>query len=286
MCEIVPLAAKERVRVVTTTTVLKHLTEVLGHSRIRVNSIGKPHQDPHLTQATPRDILRIRKAQIFIWTGSDEEEWADAAIKIAGNPKLVIVDASKGITWLDVPDAKTVESGEHIHTKGNPYYWMDPLNGPIVLGNIAQALAFVSPQDREFIQSNRKTYEAKLISKLEKWKKKASPLEGKLFVSYHDVWPYFAKRFKLKMLRPIEPRPGIPPSPKSLRDLISEMLLENVRLVIQVPFYSSTTPAMIARSAGAKLVILPISLGEKYGTDTFFKLFERNLEVLRQAMED
>ena len=53
------------------------------------------------------------------------------------------------------------------------------------------------------------------------------------------------------------------------------MLLENVRLVIQVPFYSSTTPAMIARSAGAKLVILPISLGEKYGTDTFFKLFER-----------
>ncbi len=71
----VPPAAAKPVQVVTTTTVLKHFVEVLGKDRVRVYSIGKPYQDPHLSQATPRDILRIRKAQIFIWTGSDEEEW-------------------------------------------------------------------------------------------------------------------------------------------------------------------------------------------------------------------
>ncbi len=282
----VPPAAAKPVQVVTTTTVLKHFVEVLGKDRVRVYSIGKPYQDPHLSQATPRDILRIRKAQIFIWTGSDEEEWTEAAVKSAGNSKLIVVDASKGITWLDVPDRKTIASGEHIHTKGNPYYWMDPLNGPIILGNIAQALAFVSSKNREFIQSNQRSYEATLRARLEGWKKRAAPLEGRLFVSYHDIWPYFAKRFKLKMLRPIEPRPGIPPSPKSLKDLISEMQLEDVRLVLQVPFYSSTTPSMVARSAGAKVVVMPISLGKKHETETYLKLFDRNIEELLRAAGD
>ena len=101
-----------------------------------------------------------------------------AAVKSAGNSKLIVVDASKGITWLDVPDLKTIASGEHIHTKGNPYYWMDPLNGPIILGNIAQALAFVSSENREFIQSNQRTYEATLRARLRGMEEKAAPLEG------------------------------------------------------------------------------------------------------------
>ena len=91
---------------------------------------------------------------------------------------------------------------------------MDPLNGPIILGNIAQALAFVSSKNREFIQSNQRIYEATLRARLEGWKKRTAPLEGTLFVSYHDIWPYFAKRFKLKMLRPIEPSARNPTFPQ------------------------------------------------------------------------
>ena len=68
----------------TTTTVLKHFVEVLGKDRVRAYSIGKPYQDPHLTQATPQDILRIRKAQISIWTGSDEEEWTERPSRARG----------------------------------------------------------------------------------------------------------------------------------------------------------------------------------------------------------
>ncbi len=272
--------AREPIRVVTTTTVLKHFVEVLGKDSVQVYSIGKPYQDPHLTQATPQDILRVRKAQVFLWTGSDEEQWTVSVLRNAGNRRLVVVDASKGITWLNAPKAAASASGGHIHTRGNPYYWMDPFNAEIILGNIFQAISFVSAKDRKFFDANRRAYLVALRARLAKWQEQMAPLKGTMVVSYHDIWPYFAKRFGLNILRPIEPQAGIPPSPKDLRDIISEMQLEEVKIIIQVPFYASSTPAMVARAAGAKRVALPISQGKKYGTETYFDLFERNIRTL------
>jgi ABC-type Zn uptake system ZnuABC Zn-binding protein ZnuA len=104
--------------------------------------------------------------------------------------------------------------------------------------------------------------------------------QGLKVVSFHRSWPNFAARFGLNVIGYVEPRPGIPPSATHTRDLIQEMRRQNVKILLAEPYFDLKTPNAIARETGARVVVMPPSVGGVNEATDYIKLFDYNINLL------
>jgi ABC-type Zn uptake system ZnuABC Zn-binding protein ZnuA len=100
-----------------------------------------------------------------------------------------------------------------------------------------------------------------LVEYLGGWLKTGMPLRGKKAIAYHRSWTYFEELFGLEVPNYVEPRVGIPPSPRHVEDLIKQMQSEDIRVIISENYFDETRVRAIADRVGAKAVILPIAVG-------------------------
>ena len=283
--------AAERIRVVTTTQELAAIASEIGGDRVVVESLSRGYQDPHFVDAKPSFFVKLRKADLFIEVGRDLEiGWVPGLLQGARNPKILpggtgFVDASAGVSLLEVPTNVSRSEGD-VHPLGNPHYWLDPENGLVVAANIRNALSRVAPEDRALFDARFADFEARLAKRLDGWKKAAAAmgLSGTKVVSYHRSWPYFAHAFGFDVIDYVEPKPGVPPSPKHTQGLIASMKSQHVKLLIVEPYFDAKLPQQIARESGAALVILPPSVGATPQAADYFTLFDTQMALLGGAL--
>lgn len=272
-------------RVVTTTEDLAALTREVGGTRVKVQAIAKGYQDPHFVDAKPSYLLKLKRADLYIQVGLElEVSWAPSLLRSARNKKIRpgnpgFLDASVGCEVLDRGAAADRSQGD-VHPEGNPHYWLDPENGKIIARNIKERLARLDPQNAAEYGRNLSAFERRLAKKRTEWEKVARAFKDVKAVTYHDSWPNFVKRFGIDVIGFIEPKPGIPASPAHLKDLIALMRKDNVRLIFMEPYFDEKLPRKIAAETGAKLLILPPSVGAVKEVRTYFDLFDYNLGLL------
>lgn len=217
------------------------------------------------------------------------------------NPKIRIgtsghLDASEGVLRLEVPTQRIDRSMGDIHPLGNPHYWIDPLNGRIVAKSIGQKLARLAPEHAAFFQEQVKTFQreldehmfggefmakhgggklwaALLKNRLDELLKKQGgpalggwlaamrPHVGQKIVTYHRSWSYFAHRFGLVVADELEPKPGIPPSPGHMADVVKRIRAEEIKLLLMEPFYSRKAPDLVASETGITVIECANSVG-------------------------
>jgi len=93
-------------------------------------------------------------------------------------------------------------------------------------------------------------------------------------------------RFGLDVIGYVEPRPGIPPSPGHTIDLIGEMKRQNVKILIVEPYFDLKTPQSIGRETGAKVVVMPPSVGGEKEITDYISLFDYDLNLLVAAIKE
>ena len=109
---------------------------------------------------------------------------------------------------------------------------------------------------------------------LEKWEKQMAPHKGASVVTYHPNFVYFAHRFGLKLFGTVEPKPGIPPSPKYISDLAESMKKGGVKVVLYQPYYNADASKQVAARAGGVAVEIATEAGGVPGTDDVFSKFD------------
>jgi zinc/manganese transport system substrate-binding protein len=155
-------------KVVTTTTVLKSLTEAVGGDKVQVTSIGTGREDPHFIQAKPSYMLEAHEADLWIRVGLELEIGYEAPIiDGARNPKIRIgqpghLDASQGVLLLEVPTTRVTRAMGDVHPEGNPHYWLDPLNARIMAKTTADRLAELGPADSGAFAANLRQFQKHL----------------------------------------------------------------------------------------------------------------------------
>ncbi len=279
--------ADKKINVVTTTMDLMDLVKVVGGDRINVVSLSRGDQSGCAgVEPKPSMVVHLRKADMLVRIGMDYDHWADSLIAASRNSKIVYgasgyVDVSVGIERLEVPKGKIDASMGDIHIYGNPHFWLDPENAKIIIENIYEGLCRISPENIEYFKKNRDEFFLKLNNKIDEWSKKLSPYRGIKVVSYHISWSYFAKRFGLEIVGTLEPKPGIPPSPVHLKNIIELIKKENVKMILQENYYSKKTAEMVQRETGVRVLVLPTSVGELGGKiKDFFSLFDYIVEKI------
>jgi len=125
----------------------------------------------------------------------------------------------------------------------------------------------------EFLE--HQTYnESPMIDLLGGWMKQMLPLRNKPIVTYHKNWVYFARLFGLKEAGTIEPKPGIPPSPRHVLEITSLMEKDQINIILAANYFDEQKIKTVAKRVHAHAVIVPIFMGGAPGTDTYFDLVD------------
>ncbi len=125
----------------------------------------------------------------------------------------------------------------------------------------------------------------KLIDELGGWLKKGMIFRGKKLVAYHKNWIYFKQLFGLDVIGHVEPKPGIPPSPKHVEELIQNMRKNNVKVVLAANYFDEHKVKKICNKVGAIPVIVPMFVNGAPGTENVFKLTDYWVNKLSNAFK-
>jgi len=281
--------ARAALKVVATTEDLAALAREVGGDRVEVDALARGYQDPHYVEAKPSFILKLHRADLLVLVGRELEiAWLPALVQQSRNPAVQVgakgyLDASLTAKILDIPTGPITRAMGDVHPQGNPHFWLDPGNGRRVAAAIQQKLSELDPEGAQAYAARYADFDRRLAEAEKRWDAQMAPLAGLKIVTYHRSWPNFCERFNLEVIGYVEPRPGIPPSPGHVLELIQEMKRLGVKLLLVEPYFDLKTPNAIARQTGAEVLVMLPSVGGDEGVDTYIQLFDHDLQQLVDA---
>ncbi|MBN2161446.1 MAG: zinc ABC transporter substrate-binding protein [Pontiellaceae bacterium] len=273
--------------IVTTTSDLGSIAAAVAGDHAKVESICTGKEDPHHLQARPKYIMMARNADLWIRTGMELEiGWEMPVIDGSRNSNIRPgqpghLDASTNIEKLDIPDAGTISRAlGDVHAQGNPHYLTDPLNARLVARDIAERLAQLDPANAEAYRANAAAFQQRIDERIPEWTRAMAAFENQSIVTYHKSWIYFAKRFGMPIAIELEPKPGVPPSPAHLNQVVQTVQQQKIGVILQEPWYSKKPAQLVAGKTGARIVVAPIATGGDPAATDYFSLIDLIIQRL------
>ncbi|MDX1578440.1 MAG: metal ABC transporter substrate-binding protein [Gemmatimonadota bacterium] len=115
------------------------------------------------------------------------------------------------------------------------------------------------------------------------WMEQAAPFRGRQMACYHKNWSYFSARFDIPCAVYVEPKPGIPPSPGHVREVIDFIRDNDIPVLLAANYFSRRQVEQVAERAGATPLMVPEHVEGEEGVDTYFDLFDRWIPCLADA---
>jgi zinc/manganese transport system substrate-binding protein len=259
--------------VVATTPDLAAIARQVGGGAVEVKSLALPTQDPHFVDARPNLAVLLNKADLLVVQGLElEAGWLPVLQSGARNPKIQTgadgyLDCSTLVPVLDVPDASVTRAQGDIHRGGNPHYLTDPRNGAKVARGVAARLAKLDPAGASGFEPRAAEIETGASALASKMTAAFAALDAakRKVVVYHRSWIYFESWLGLTEAGAIEPKPGIPPDPGHVAQLMVGMRAQGVRAILTEEFYPQTTSKLLADKTGASLLVISGGAGDSQG---------------------
>lgn len=275
-----------RIKITTTLFPLYDMAKSIGADKADVSLLVPPGMEPHDFEPKPSDIIKINKADIFVYTGKFMEPWAEDIIRGIVKKNLIVVDASKGTKMISAvfPDKDEPDGAL------DPHIWLDFANAKIMVSNIAAALAAAGPADKAFFMQRAEAYDKRLTALDAAFRKTLSACKSKAIVyGGHYAFGYLAKRYGLKYLAAQGVSPDAEPTAKDLAQLIEQIKKNNIHYVFYEELTSPKIAETIARETHAKMLLLNaahnLTKDQFQGGVSFFEILNTDLEQLKIGLE-
>ena len=277
----VPFAvmAQDKLKVVTTFTIIADIARNVAGDAAEVESITKPGAEIHNYQPGPRDIVKAQDADLVLWNGMNLEQWF---VKFFENVKDVPqVVVSDGVEPMSIGEGPY--SG-----KPNPHAWMSPTNALIYVENIRKALVTHDP-------ANAATYDANAAAYVEQIKALDAPLRARLdqipadqrwLVTSEGAFSYLVRDYGLKELYLWPINADQQGTPQQVRKVIDEVRANRIPVVFSESTVSDKPAKQVAKETGAAYggILYVDSLSEADGpTPTYLKLLEVTVDTIAKG---
>lgn len=245
--------------VVATTADFGAIAGEIGGALIRVSVLAQPAEDVHFVAPKPSYIAKLARADMVIEGGAElEVGWLPPLLDGSRNARLARgrpghVACAEGLELLEVPTVLDRAKGD-IHAMENPHFMTDPVNARHAADQICAALCAVDPANAATYRERTAAFTARLAARMDEWQKRLAPFKGSRVVAFHNSWPYFARRFGLTIDLFLEPKPGIPPTPAHLAEIIARMKAEHIGAILVEPYQNRRTAEKVAADTGAAVV--------------------------------
>lgn len=244
-----PTPTLSKVKVSVSFNALKEFTKGVGGDRVEISTIVPDGSEPHDFEPKAQDIAALSKAQVFVYNGLAMESWVENAVKAAANSKLIVVDASKGITPIRNDDEEEIKE----HGQYDPHIWLGLKSAEQEVTNIKDALVKADPSGKDYYEKNCSNYIAQLENVYQEYREKIGKLEKKQFVTGHAAFAYLCRDFGLIQNSIEDVFAEGEPSAKRLAELVKFCRENKVTTVFSEEMASPGVSKTLASEVGAKV---------------------------------
>ncbi|MEW6305792.1 MAG: zinc ABC transporter substrate-binding protein [Verrucomicrobiota bacterium] len=243
---------------------------------------------PHDYQFSPRDMSKLKAADLLIINGLGMEEWLGRAMESTGGKNSrMVVEISAGLK-------SELIRGKHVHEKGgkhdhaqdyNPHIWLDPVLATHAVTNILKALQKADPANAAGYAANAARYVEQLRQLDADIRAGTTPLKKKPFVALHNAFPYLVKRYDLNLIGVIEEVPEVNPSPRYLKELMGRMRDKKVGVIFVDSTASNKLAVQIASDLKIKTAVLDTLESGPLTPRAYEDGMRKNLSTLRENLK-
>lgn len=286
-----PAHEAKKLQVVTTLFPLYDFVRVVGGDRVEVRLLLPPGVEPHNFEPRPEDVVRLTKADLFVYTNRYMEPWAARILKGVENKGLLVVDASDGVTFIPVAEEDGHEEGGHHHEGGmDPHVWLSIPNAERMVENIRDGLTRKDPAGSDYYRKNAADYRARLEELDRKFREGLSGCGQRLFLhGGHYAFGYLAKQYGLRYVSAYAVSANAEPTPRKLMALVDLMKKNALHAIFFEELLSPRVAETIARETGATLLKLHgvhnVTREELAAGAGYLSLMEENLKNLRIGLQ-
>ena len=281
--------AAGKLKVVATLPTFADLARTIGGEQVDVAAIASPKFNPHFIEPKPSDVLKVKRADLLVHAGLDLELWRGPLLDAAGNTNLFPgqpgeVDLSQGIALLEVPTGPVSRSQGDIHLYGNPHYWTDPENARVMVKTLCDKLCVIDPRHEPLYRKRLQEFLDRLDQQIPAWRARLASYQGQELIGYHNEWPYLMRFAGLRMEQFLEPKPGIPPTPKQIEFIQQYITQRHIRGIVQATYYPLQAAQSVAKRTGAHVILLCQNVGEVPEASDYLAMVDYNIKALGQGL--
>ncbi|WP_321447951.1 metal ABC transporter substrate-binding protein [uncultured Cohaesibacter sp.] len=235
----------EKMKVVTTFTILADMASNVAGDAADIVSITKPGAEIHGYEPTPQDIVRAYDADLILWNGLNLERWFEQFVGQLGDvPSATLTD---GI------DPISIAAGEY-EGKPNPHAWMGLDNALIYIDNISKALSGHDPENAATYASNAATYKDQLRGTLEPLREMITkiPDEKRWLVTCEGAFSYLARDFHMKELYLWPMNADQIGTPKQVKSVIDGVKEHEIPVIFCESTVNTAPAKQVARETGSR----------------------------------
>ena len=233
----------------------KYFVEKIGGDNVAVNVMIAPGVDPHTYEPKPEQLKQLSKTQAYFTVGvSLEDAWKDRLQSV--NPKMLVVDTSKGVEKLPLEEHEHEEHKHEKHEHGSldPHIWLSPKRVKLQAETIYQILVQIDPQNQAKYQANLEGFIQEIKTLDQDIQQNFKNIKSRKFIVFHPEWGYFAKDYGLEMIS-IEVE-GNEPSASELADLIKSAKAEKIKVIFAQPEFSTKSSQTIAKEIDGQVMTI------------------------------
>ena len=238
-------SAQDKMKVVTTFTVLADIAQNVAGETAEVVSITKPGAEIHGYEPTPQDIVRASDADLILWNGMNLERWFEQFLSNLGDiPSVTLTEGIEPIS---------IASGSY-EGKPNPHAWMGLDNALIYIDNISKAFAQYDPENAEVYAGNADAYKAKLRETIEPLRQAVAdiPEDKRWLVTCEGAFSYLARDFGMKELYLWPINADQVGTPQQVRSVIDGVREHDIPVVFCESTVNTSPAKQVARETGAR----------------------------------
>lgn len=280
-------AADQKVQVITTFLPAYSLTASVAGDHAEVRNLLPGSVSLHDYQLTPRDLRQLSSADLIVINGLGMESFLERALSNLGpNANSKLVEMSRGLATQLIPAQHDHSGDDHDHAHDfNPHIWLDPMLAAHAASNILHALQKADPANAAAYAKNSRKLVERLHQLDREIAEKLVPVKTTPFVTYHNAFPYFVRRYGLNLVGVVEQVPEVTPSPREMRRLLQTIRDKEAKALFTEPGEPSRLARQIAKDTGIQTAELdPLETGQT-SPNAYEEGMRRNLETLLKTLK-
>ncbi len=286
-----------KITVIATIFPIYDFARNIGGDKINVTMLLPPGIDAHHYELKPNDIIKVSKADFFLFTNFEMEQWAYKIINAADkNTNMHAIETGNGADLLPLNkksehEHENVDGDIYEHISNfDPHIWLDMDNAQKMVDNIAAAFIKKDSRNSDYYKKNAHDYKLKLMVLDQRYRTELKDCKTNTILhAGHWAFAYLAKRYNLQYVAASNVFADAEPSPQKILSLIKQIRSEKVSYVFYEDMMNPRLAQTIAKETGSGLLKLnnghDIRKADMDAGETFISIMENNLINLKKGMK-
>ena len=277
----------EKITIVTSLFPEYDFVKQIGKDKVDVKILLPPGTESHTYEPTPKDIVSINDADMFIYTSNQMEPWAEKIAESIDSKNTIILQAGQNINLIEVEHDHEEENEQHT---ADAHIWLNPNNAIKMVENITDKLCMFSPENEEYFRNNANDYIEelkKLDTEIEETIKDSK--RNKLVFGGEFEYIYFLYRYNLEYATAYQGcGEGAEPSAKQIKEIIDTINNEEIPVIFYQELSEGKISKMIADETNAKTLVFHtahnVTSSELENGVTYISIMRENLDKIKLAL--